>query len=71
MKTTNNEAQAEKSASLDAGFQVDWPVDKEVLRALEMMKRVKTFNTTQTGTAPEDERMPSLFTPQPLFLCLG
>jgi hypothetical protein len=46
------------------------PLEDEVSRAIEMMKRVKTAAAAQSVIAPEDQRMPSLFVPQPLILCV-
>jgi hypothetical protein len=46
------------------------PLEQEVARAIEMMKRVKRAQTVHASVPPEDQRMPSLFVPPPLVLCV-
>jgi hypothetical protein len=43
--------------------------DDEIQRAVEMMKRAKSYNEAQAVAASEDLRMPTYFLPQSIFLC--
>jgi hypothetical protein len=42
---------------------------KEISRAMEMMRRVKTHRTAATDVLPEDQRLPSYFIPESSFFC--